>query len=422
MGHSLGGAWRITSASCLHRRLGAGAVALHDGWIDMPQPPTRRLIVFVVLLAAAVGGIAWYVGREPATATPTARPAAPAVPVLASTAQRQDVQLYLTGLGTVQAFNTVTVKARVDGQIDKIAFIEGQDVKAGDVLAQIDPRPLQAMLNLAIAAKASDEAKLANAKLDLQRYASLSVREFATKQSVDTQQALVAQIQASIQGDQATIDNARVQLGYTTITSPISGRTGVRLVDQGNIIHAGDAGGIVVLTQLQPISVIFTLPQDSLSQVHEQMAQGTLSVIALKRDDKTVIDQGTLALVDNQIDQTAGTIRLKATFPNVGNVLWPGEFVSARLMLNMQRGVVTVPAPVVQRGPDGTYAYVIKPDDTVEMRPIKLTQIRDGVAIVQEGLAAGERVVVDGQYKLRPGVRVDSSTGDAAKGPTKTGV
>jgi multidrug efflux system membrane fusion protein len=382
----------------------------------------RRLIVFVVLLAAAIGGVAWYVAREPATATPTARPAAPAVPVLAGAAQVQDVQLYLTGLGTVQAFNTVTVKARIDGQIDKIAFTEGHDVKAGDVLAQIDPRPFQALLNQAIAAKARDEAQLVNAKLDLQRYASLSVREFATKQSVDTQTALVAQIQASLQGDQATIDNARVQLGYTTITAPIDGRTGVRLVDQGNIIHAGDAGGIVVLTQLQPISVIFTLPQDTLSQVHEQMAKGKLQVIALKRDDKTVIDQGTLALVDNQIDQAAGTIRLKATFPNVGNVLWPGEFVSARLMLSLERGVVTVPAPVVQRGPDGTYAYVIKPDDTVEMRPIKLTQIRDGVAIVQQGLAAGERVVVDGQYKLRPGVRVDSSAGDPAKGSTKSGV
>jgi multidrug efflux system membrane fusion protein len=213
-----------------------------------------------------------------------------------------------------------------------------------------------------------------------------------------------------------------VQLAYTTITSPLNGRTGVRLVDQGNIIHAGDAGGIVVLTQLQPISLIFTLPQDVLDQVHEQMALGTLKVIALKRDDKTVIDEGTLALVDNQIDQTAGTIRLKAVFPNLHDVLWPGEFVSARLMLNVLHGVVTVPAPVVQRGPEGTYAYVIKADDTVEMRPIKLTQIRDGLAVVASGLAAGERVVVDGQYKLKPGVRVDAAAGEAAKGSTKTGV
>jgi multidrug efflux system membrane fusion protein len=382
----------------------------------------RRLIVFAVMIAIAAGGIAWYVGREPATATPSGRAAQAAIPVLAGTAQTQDVQLYLTGLGTVQAFNTVTVKARVDGQIDKIAFVEGQDVKAGDLLAQIDPRPFQALLNQAIAAKARDEAQLVNAKLDLERYSSLVIKEFATRQSVDTQRAMVAQLEAAIQGDQAAIDNARVQLGYTTITSPLSGRTGVRLVDQGNIIHAGDAGGIVVLTQLQPIAVIFTLPQDVLDQVHEQMALGTLKVVALKRDDKTVVDEGTLALIDNQIDQTAGTIRLKAVFPNLHDVLWPGEFVSARLMLNFQRGVVTVPAAVVQRGPDGTYAYIIKPDDTVEMRPIKLAQIRDGLAVVTEGLAAGERVVVDGQYKLKPGVRVDAAAGEAAKGSSKTGV
>ena len=382
-----------------------------------------RLIAFAAMLALVAGGIAWYVSREPATATtPPVRSAPAAVPVLAAAAQLRDVQLYLTGLGTVQAFNTVTIKARVDGQIDKIAFTEGQDVKAGDLLAQIDPRPYQAMLTQAIANKASDEAKLANAKLDLQRFSNLVQREFATRQSVDTQHALVAQLEAAIQGDQATIDNARVQLGYTSITSPISGRTGVRQVDQGNIIHASDATGIVVITQLQPISVIFTLPQDVLDQVQEQMRHATLKVIALKRDDKTVIDEGTLALLDNQIDQTTGTIRLKATFPNAANALWPGEFVSARLMLNVARDVITVPAPVVQRGPQGTYAYVIKPDDTVEMRPIQLTQVRDGMAVVAHGLAAGERVVVDGQYKLRPGVHVEPSEGEAAKTSTKPGV
>jgi membrane fusion protein, multidrug efflux system len=382
----------------------------------------RRFILFLVMAACAGGAIAWYVSRDAATATAPARVATPAgVPVLAGVSELRDVQLYLNGLGTVQAFNTVTVKARVDGQIDKIAFVEGQDVKAGDVLAQIDPRPLQAALAQAVANKASDEAKLANAKLDLQRFSSLVTREFATRQSVDTQTAMVAQFQAAIQGDQAMIDNARVQLGYTTITAPINGRTGVRLVDQGNIIHAGDAGGIVVITQLQPISVIFTLPQDALDEVHAEMANGQLKVIALKRDDKTVIDEGTLALVDNQIDQTAGTMRLKATFPNPKNALWPGEFVNARLMLGVRRGVVTTPAPVVQRGPNGTYAYVIKPDDTAEMRPIKVLQIRDGIAVIDEGIAAGERVVVDGQYKLKPGVRVEATPADGAKPPPKTG-
>ncbi|MBI3513503.1 MAG: efflux RND transporter periplasmic adaptor subunit [Proteobacteria bacterium] len=380
----------------------------------------RRLIVFLFIVALAGGGGAWYMSRGPATATTTARPAAPAVPVLAGVAQAQDVQLYQTGLGTVQAFNTVTVKARVDGQLDKIAFVEGQEVKAGDVLAQLDPRPLQAALAQVVAQKARDEAQLANAKIDLQRASSLMSREFGTQQRVDTAQALVAQLQAAIQGDQAMIDNARVQLGYTTIAAPISGRTGVRLVDQGNIVRAGDAGGIVVITQLQPISVIFTLPQDGLGEVHEEMAKGQLKVIAFRRDEKTIVDEGALALVDNQIDQAAGTIRLKATFPNAKNALWPGEFVSARLMLGVRRGVVTVPAPVVQRGPNGTYAYVIKPDDTAEMRPIKVHQIRDGIAVIDEGLAAGERVVIDGQYKLRPGVRIDATVGDGTK--PKTGV
>ncbi|HUA56195.1 MAG TPA: efflux RND transporter periplasmic adaptor subunit [Candidatus Sulfotelmatobacter sp.] len=389
----------------------------------MAQPilTMRRIVMLLVVAAVVGGGIAWYVVREPATATPAARQAPPAVPVLAGTAETRDVQLYLNGLGTVQAFNTVTVKARVDGQLDKIAFVEGQEVKAGDVLAQIDPRPFQAALGQAIANKASDEAKLLNAKLDLQRYSSLVQREFATRQSVDTQNALVAQLDAAIQGDQAMIDNARVQLGYTTITAPLDGRTGVRLIDQGNIVHAGDAGGIVVITQLQPISVIFTLPQDVLDDVHEEMAKGQLKVIANKRDESSVIDEGTLALIDNQIDQTTGTIRLKATFPNLKNALWPGEFVSARLMLGVRRGVVTVPAQVVQRGPSGTYAYVIKPDDTVEMHDIKVLQIRDGIAVISTGLTAGERVVVDGQYKLRPGVRVDTATAGGDKATPKPG-
>ncbi len=386
-----------------------------------PLLTMRRFLAFLVMVALAGGGVAWYMSREPATATPSVRATPPAVPVLATAAQRQDVQLYLSGLGTVQAFNTVTVKARVDGQLDKIAFVEGQDVQAGDLLAQIDPRPFQAALAQAQANKASDEAKLTNAKLDLQRFSSLVQREFATRQSVDTQTALVAQMQAAIQGDQAMIDNAKVQLGYTTIAAPISGRTGVRLVDQGNIVHAGDAGGIVVITQLQPISVIFTLPQDVLDEVHDEMSKGQLKVIAFKRDEKTVIDEGTLALVDNQIDQTTGTIRLKATFPNARNALWPGEFISARLMLGTRRGVITVPAPVVQRGPNGTYAYVIKSDETAEMRTLKVHQIRDGIAVIDDGLQEGERVVVDGQYKLRPGVRVDATAADGGKVSAKPG-
>jgi multidrug efflux system membrane fusion protein len=379
----------------------------------------RAIVLSVLAVSAVAGGTVWYERSAPATGTPatgattSARP--PAVPVLAGVATRADVPIYLSGLGTVQAFNTVTVRARVDGQLDKIGFVEGQDVKTGDLLAQLDPRPLQAALNQAVAAKASDEAKLANAKLDLERFTNLIARDFATRQSVDTQTALVAQLEAAIQGDQATIDNARVQLGYTTITAPIGGRTGVRLVDQGNIVHAGDSGGIVMITQLRPISVIFTLPQDTLDQIHDEMTKGTLTVAAFKRDDQsTMIDVGTLALVDNQIDAATGTIRLKATFPNRNDALWPGEAVNARLTLRTQRDAVTVPAPVVQRDPDGTYVYVIKPDNTVERRSVAIAQIRDGTAIIEQGVTVGERVVIDGQYKLSPGVRVDT-TQDAPK-------
>jgi multidrug efflux system membrane fusion protein len=371
----------------------------------------RAIVMSVLAISAVAGGAVWYERSAPATgAAASVRPPTPAVPVLAGIATRADVPIYLSGLGTVQAFNTVTVRARVDGQLDKIGFVEGQDVKTGDLLAQLDPRPLQAALNQAIAAKASDEAKLVNAKLDLGRFNNLIARDFATRQSVDTQTALVAQLEAAIQGDQAAIDNARVQLGYTTIMAPIGGRTGVRLVDQGNIVHAGDAGGIVMITQLRPISVIFTLPQDTLDQIHDEMTKGTLTVAAFKRDDQsTMIDVGTLALVDNQIDAATGTIRLKATFSNRNDALWPGEAVNARLTLRTQRDAVTVPAPVVQRDPDGPYVYVIKPDNTVERRSVTIAQIRDGTAIIEQGVAVGERVVIDGQYKLSPGVRVDTT-------------
>lgn len=377
---------------------------------------TRRAfwLIFPVPLAAGAA-LAWHLGREPATAA--APPTAPAalVPVTAGTAERRDVPIFLAGLGTVQAFNTVVVKARVDGQIEKVSFTEGQDVKEGDVLAQIDPRPLQAQLALAQAAKARNEAQLANARLDFQRSSNLMSREFASRQSVDTQRANVAQLEAAVQGDQATIDNAKVQLGYTTIVAPISGRTGVRLVDKGNMVRATDPTGFVVITQVQPISVMFTLPQDVLSDITREMAKAPLKVLAFKRDDTTQLGEGVLALVDNQIDAGTGTTRLKATFENADNALWPGQFVNARLLLTIRRDSITVPAQVVQRGPNGPFAYVIKPDDTVEPRPVKMGQMRDGVVVIEEGLQAGERVVVDGQYKLRPGTRVQAAP------PAKTG-
>lgn len=376
----------------------------------------RALVVIVVLAAASAAGLAWHMLHDPTAAAATTA-SDPAVPVVAGDVQSLDVPIYLTGIGTVQAFNTVTIRTRIDGQLDKVAFTEGQDVNAGDLLAQIDPRPLQAQLEQAEAQKTSHEAQLADAKLDLQRFSNLEQRGAATGQSVDTQKALVAELEASIQADQAAIDNAKVQLGYTTITAPISGRTGMRLVDQGNIVHATDQTGLVVLTQIEPISLVFTLPEDALPDAARAMAKSTLKVLAFSRDDKTELGDGTLALIDNEIDQTTGTIRLKATFPNKDHALWPGQFVNARLYLSVRHDGITVPAAVVQRGPQGNYAYVIKPDSTVELRPIAVAQLRDGVALIDTGLKAGERVVVDGQYKLRPGARVDakSAAGNAAK-------
>lgn len=367
--------------------------------------------IVLVMVCAAV-----LVGRElrggAASASPQAAPP-PAVPVEAAAAQRRDVPVYLTGLGTVQALNTVTVKTRVDGQLQTVSYQEGQHVNAGQVLAQIDPRPFQAALDQAKATKAKDEAQLANAQLDLTRFQNL--KQFATGQSVDTQKALILQLQAQIEGDQAAIDNAATQLSYTTITSPLNGRTGIRLVDQGNIVHATDTGGLVVITQLHPITVIFTLPEEDLPEISAAMAKGPLAVFADTRGDDKPLDQGTLELVDNQIDQATGTIRLKATFPNKTDQLWPGQFVDVRLLLRTEQNVVTVPATAIQRGPDGLYVYAVKPDATVELRPVGIGQITDGAAVVETGLDAGASVVTAGQYRLQPGTRVQTRAAAASQ-------
>lgn len=333
------------------------------------------------------------------------------VPVVAGKAEEQDVPVYLDGLGTVQAFNTVTVHTRVDGELQQVLFTEGQDVTAGGALAVIDPRPFHAALDQAIAKKAQDEAQLANAKVTLVRNTDLLNKKVIAQADFDASRYSVDQFQAAVQADEAAIENARTQLDYTQIKSPINGRTGVRLVDVGNIVHAADAGGIVVITQMHPISVVFTLPEQSLQAIlNEGGANGGLHVTALDRGNTTPLDEGTLAVVDNEIDQTTGTVKLKATFPNNDLKLWPGKFVNARLVLTTKKNAIVVPASVVQRGPQGSYAYVIKPDKTVEMRPIKVAQTEASVAMIDDGLKADEQVVVDGQYKLQPGAHVQLTT------------
>jgi membrane fusion protein, multidrug efflux system len=368
----------------------------------------RSIWLSTAIVVVAACGLTSYVVHQPANSAPSQAPSAsvPAVPVTAGQAETKNIPVYLTGLGTVQAFNTVVVKVRVDGQLDKVAFTEGQNIKAGDLLAQIDPRPFQATLDQAKAVKAKDEAQLENAKRDLQRF--ISLHDFATKQSVDTQSALVRQLEATIQGDQAAIESAETQLAYTKITAPLTGRTGVRLVDQGNIVHAGDANGLVMITQLKPISVIFSLSDQQLTNISREMANGPLKVIADGRTDHQPLGEGTLTLVDNMIDQGTGTIRLKATFPNEDHALWPGQFINIRLLLRTLQQVVTVPSTAIQRGPNGMYVYVIKPDSTVEMQPVSVGQMNEGTSVVESGLQPGDKIVVRGQYRLQPGTRVQA--------------
>jgi membrane fusion protein, multidrug efflux system len=342
--------------------------------------------------------------------------APPVIAVDTAAVTHSDVPIYLQGLGTVQAFYTVTVTARVDGELQKVAFTEGQTVHKGDLLAQIDPRPNQAAYEQALAAKAKDEAQLENAKLDLARYTTLQPEDLASKQTLDTQRAMVGQLTAQIKVDQAVIDNARTQLDYTHITSPINGRTGIRLVDPGNIVHAADTTGIVVVTQVQPISVIFTLPEEELGTVGAALAAGTVPVTTVSRDGGVELDQGSLTLIDNQIDQATGTVKLKATFDNARNTLWPGQYVNARVLVHTDRAALTIPDAAVQLGPDGPFTYVVKEDSTVEVRPLRIGPESGGLTIITRGLAAGERVVTSNQYRLQAGVHVRSAATAASAG------
>jgi multidrug efflux system membrane fusion protein len=348
-----------------------------------------------------------------------ARDAPPAISVDTAAVTLADVPIYLSGLGTVQAFYTVTVTARVDGELQKIGFTEGQTVHKGDLLAQIDPRPNRSAYEQAVATKAKDAAQLANAKRDLDRYLLLQPQDLASKQTVDTQRAMVDQLTAQIQVDQAVIDNAHTQLEYTRITSPIDGRTGIRLVDPGNIVHAAATTGIVVVTQVQPISVIFTLPEEELAAVNAALAAGPVKVTTLSRDGSAELDQGTLTLVDNEIDQSTGTAKLKATFGNAHNTLWPGQYVNARVLVRTARNVLALPTAAVQLGPNGPFTYVVKADSTVEVRLLKIGDESGGMTVVNAGLALNERVVTSNQYRLQAGTHVRVNTSDASAGAAK---
>ncbi len=367
-------------------------------------------IALLVLLLIAWRGLL----HKPVGAT--AQNAQQSIAVDTAAVAHADVPIYLQGLGTVQAFYTVTVTARVDGQLQRVAFNEGQNVHKGDLLAQIDPRPNQAAFDQAVATKAKDSAQLANALRDLERYTILQPQDLASKQTVDTQRATVDQLTAQIQVDQALIDNARTQLDYTRITSPINGRTGIRLVDPGNIVHAADTAGIVVVTQVQPISVIFTLPEEELGAVAKALAAGPVKVTTVSRDGGAELDEGTLTLIDNQIDQATGTVKLKATFDNAHNTLWPGQYVNARVLVRTDRDALTIPDAAVQLGPDGPFTYVVKNDSTVEVRPLHIGEASGGTTIVTRGLALDERVVTSNQYRLQSGVHVRSAASVATNG------
>ncbi|MBV9130975.1 MAG: efflux RND transporter periplasmic adaptor subunit [Verrucomicrobia bacterium] len=387
--------------------------------------------LFLLLGILFVGGIWYYFSHQntPRDAVdaskvkPTAQRqgtgAGGRVPVIAGVVQKRDVPIYLDGIGTVQAYNTVTVHPQISGTLTEVAFQEGQDVKKGDLLAVIDPRPLQAQLDGAVAKKNQDAAQLNNARVLLTRDSDLFKKGALDNQTYDTQRYLVDQLDATLQSDQAAIDAAQTQFSYTHITAPFDGRCGIRQVDQGNYVTPGSS--LVVVTQLKPISVVFTLPQQNLPSVNEAFGKGPLKVSALDSTQKRSLDEGTLAVVDNQIDPTTGTMKLKATFPNSNLKLWPGQFVNNRLLVSTRHDGLVVPASVIQRGPNGSYAYVITQDKIAEMRPVQVAQIDAGQALIDSGLQEGEQVVADGQYKLQPGSPVQITTpNQPAKGKQLT--
>jgi membrane fusion protein, multidrug efflux system len=363
-------------------------------------------LVSALLLVAALGAGVLHWRSQARQAAPPGEAAPPPVPVSVATAKREDVPVYLYGIGSAQPLNTVAVRARVDGTLTRFAVTEGQEVKQNELIAVIDPRPYQAALDAAMAKKAQDEAQLANSRQDLARYDTLAKKEFASRQQVDTQQASVGQFTAAVKGDEAAIETAQLNLSFCYVLAPIDGRIGLRQVDPGNLVHAADATGIVSITQIRPISVVFTLPQAALPQVSAAMKERKLEATALGADDKSVLDTGELLTLDNTVDQGTGTIRLKAIFPNANNALWPGQFVEVRLHVDTHPNALTVPSPAVQHGPSGLYAYVVGDKGTVSRKDVTVGQDDGTRAVLEQGVGEGDTVVVNGQSRLQSGTRV----------------
>ncbi len=375
------------------------------------------VIALLAVAAACVGvGAAFEASETPA---PAATPPEPVrVPVVATKVASGNVPIYLRGVGTVIAYNNVIIRSQITGQIVKISFQQGQTVHEGNVLAEIDPRPYQAQLDQMIANRDRDQAQLVNAQANLDRYTQLGTKGFATPQLIETQKAQLGELQAAIKSDEALIDAARVNLSYTQLTAPIDGVTGIRQIDIGNIIHPTDPNGLVDVTQIQPISVIFTLPEETFPEIQDQMAKGTLAVYAYSQDNKTKLDEGKLLLINNQIIQATGTIQLRADFPNAQRRLWPGELVNVRLLLTKRPNGLTIPAPAIQQGPNGSYVWVVGPDGTAQIRSVTVGQTSDGQALIDAGLKADETVVTAGQYRLSPGALVQQLHGKAAQDPS----
>lgn len=364
-----------------------------------------RFILAGIVLSYVIAFCIWLAASSTRAQNTPPAPAS-AVPVTVAKTQRSDVPEYVQGIGAVQAFNAVTVRSRVDGTLTQVTVKEGQEVKQGDVVAIIDPRPYQAVLDQAMAKKAQDQAALTNAKLDLERYASLAKQDFASRQQLNTQQATVAQDTAQIQGDDASIEQAQLNLSFAYITAPIPGRVGLRLVDPGNLVHATDTGGIITIMQDHPIAAVFTVPQEELPDIAKALKNGSVNVIAFSSDGAHQLDTGTLVAPNNQVDQSTGTIQLKAEFPNKDNVLWPGQFIQAKVQVATAHNAVTIPQAAIQDGPDGQYVFIVKPDNTAAMQPITLGYQTPQMAIVTKGLSGNETVVTEGALRLEPGSRV----------------